>query len=263
MNTWQMAQQIQAALQAVTWGVGSDEVVFGTHGVFVFAGSPTEEQIPPDCPWCLVGIEPGENDDDAPDFLLQRFNLLYASEVAGDPLGEQAIMGGAAPDLGKSAGRGVAEVAARVFAAVGDLTGADGAKVLVSASSTGAPAPIGRGRHLVLGERTLECYCTEALAYAAPQVVRRTGANLAWEGSHCAARFDFLRYRVVQKAGTNPSSDPTDGTVVYTGTAAAAVGIVSAGNTYTVFADYSARGQAGPVVEGSSDPEVGAYVVAT
>lgn len=259
MNPLQTAEQIKHLLSTVTWPGGSQDAVFGTRSVHVFAGTPTEEQIPAGFPWALVTFEPGEADEDHPEFIRQSFNILHACEVAGDPLGEFSIIGGSAADLGKSAGRGSAEVGARVRAAVADLTGIDGSKVIVSLTQPGAPTPVGRGRHIVVDEHTVEAWCLSQLHYAAPQEVVNTAGSLAWLGPHCSDRYDFVQYRVVEKAGSDPSTDPTDGTVVYTGSAAAAPGVASSGNTYTVFADYSSRGQSG-VIEGSSEPERGSYI---
>ena len=259
MNPWQLAQQLKAELQAVTWPTGSAEVVFGTYGVHVFAGSPTEDQIPPDFPWVLVGIDNAEADEDHPEFLTQGYTLLSAADVAGDPLGEHGIIGGSVADLGASVGRGVSEVAERVRAAVENLTGADGAKILVSAVSTGSPTPFGRGKHLVLDEHTLTALCTSTLHYAAPQLLQLSGSLWTWNGPHCSDRFDFLQYRLVEKTGSTASSTPSDGTVVYTGTTANVTFATTSGRTYTVFADYNARGAA--TVEGSSDSEVGSFRV--
>jgi hypothetical protein len=61
----------------------------------------------------------------------------------------------------------------------------------------------------------------------------------------------------VQKSGSTPSTDPSDGTVIYTGTAPTLTGLAVVGNTYTVFADYDARGN--NIVDGSSSPVVGSY----
>ena len=259
MNPYQMAQQIKHRLQTITWPGGSTDVVFGARGVAVFAGLPTEEQIPVGFPWALVGIEGGEPDDEDETILNQRFNLVWAANVGGDPLGEHALIGGAVADLGKSAGRGVAELANRVRAAVGHLVAIDGAQVTVGTSSTGSPAPFGRGRHLALDEMSLEAICTAGLHYAAPQVLIRSGSVFSWSGAQCSERFDFLQYRIVEKAGSF-SADPSDGTVVSTGTADTGVDVttVIGGRYYTVFADYNSRG--GSTVEGSSDPLVGSYV---
>ena len=98
------------------------------------------------------------------------------------------------------------------------------------------------------------------LYYAAPQELAHSGVDNAWswQGAPCSSRFDFLQFRLVQKEGSSPSSDPSDGTTLYTGTAATTVLPRSFSHTYTVFADYNARG--GATVEGSSSPLRGSWV---
>ena len=259
MNPWQMSQQLKHLLSTVAWPTGSAETVFGVNGVHVFAGTPTEEQIPPVFPWVMVGIDGGEADQDHPELITQGYTLISAAHVLGDTLGEHALIGGGTSDLGSSKSLGVGEVAERVRSALEDLTGADGAKILVTSVATGTPTPLGRGLHIVLDEHSIEALCTSALHYSAPQVITNNGTTWTWEGGHCSSRFDFLQYRMVSKSGSSPSTDPSDGTVVYTGTAATIAGIPTAATTYTVFADYNARG--GTTIDGSSDPVVGAYLV--
>lgn len=260
MNTGQMAQQLKHLLEQVRWGAAEADLVFGSRGsVAVFAGVP--EHLPAGAPWCLVGIESAEVDEDEPGLLTQQFGLLVGAEVAGDRMGENALIGGAAASLGRSANRGVAEVAERARFAVQKLTGADGAKIQVS-SVTAGPAGIGdRGRHVATMQIGLEAVCTSAPHYLAPQHMRYESGKWRWYGLHCEARFDWVRYRVVRKSGQDPSADPSDGTVVYTGTAAEWTGSRVNGQTYTVFADYNSRGSGGGgvIVEGSSWPDVGSY----
>lgn len=253
-----MAQQIKHLLQAATWSGGS--AVFGARGsVAVYAGTPTDDHIPAGFPWALVGIDSADIDPDQPSVIVQGFSVMCAAEVAGDRLGEYALIGGAAADLGKSAGRGVGEVAERVRATLQSLTGADGATVILSGTSAGTPAVLGRGRHLALDELRLTAVCTSAPHYSAPQRLRVTDGTWLWEGAHCSGRFDFLRYRLVEKVGSTPSTSPSDGTVVYTGTAATADYAATSGRVYTCFADYNARG--GATVDASSSAAVGSYVV--
>jgi len=262
MNPIQMALQIKHELQTATWSGG--DLVFGARGsVAVFAGAPTEEQIPPGFPWALVGLDSGDIDEDDPSHIMQRFSITIAAEVAGDRMGEYALIGGAAASLTKSAGRGVGEIAERVRSAVQSLTGADGASVQLSAINTGTPAILGRGRHVAMDELTLSAVCTSALYYAPPQRLRSEsvdgGDTWLWAGAHCSSRFDFLQYRLVEKAGSSPSTSPSDGTVLYTGTAAQFVAAATSGKTYTVFADYNGRG--GATVEASSAVVIGSYKV--
>ena len=260
MSPLQLAQQIKHLLERATWSTGSQDVVFGARGsVAVFAGEPNEEQIPAGFPWALVGIDNGEVDPEDPGLITQRFTVTCAAEVAGDRMGEHAIIGGAAADIGRSAGRGVGEVAERVRATLQNLTGADGATILLSQIDLSTPTLIGRGRHLAMERTTLSAVCTSAPYFAPPQRLVWDLGKWKWGGAHCSARFDFYRYRLVRKFGRDYSRTPADGTVLYTGTTPEFVGVQNDGYTYTVFADYNSRGAA--TVEGSSNPEVGAFRV--
>lgn len=262
MNSWQFAQQIKFELEKVAWPTGTQSVVFGAKGsVAVFAGVPSEEQIPPGFPWCLISIDGGDADEAHPEFITQTYTLLCAADATGDPMGEFSLIGGSVADKGRSVGRGVLEVVERVRAAVGNLTGIDGAQIQLSLSSTGSPSPIGQTRHLTLHEQSLTALCTSTLNYVAPQKLQHDGDDWTWQGPHVSDRFDFLQYRLVRKSGTSPSTDPSDGTTVFTGEATTFTGVATAGNTYTIFADYNAR--SGATVDGSSSSEVGSFVVVT
>ncbi len=259
MNPWQFAQQIKHQLQVVRWSSGDRALVFGRNGVAVFAGEPSESQIPNAFPWALVGIAGGDFDEDDPEIVYQRFDILIGAEVAGDPLGEFALIGGAAANLGRSAGRGASELAERVRAAVQDLNGSDGAKILLSGTETGTPAVMGQGRHLVLERMTVEAVCHSRVEYAAPQNLRWVNGTWQWAGEHCSRRHDFLQFRLLRKAGAEQSKDASDGVVLYTGTAPEWEGVQANGWTYTVFADYCSRGNG--TIEGTSPPDVGAWRV--
>jgi len=259
MNPRQIAQQIKPELEQVTWVGASDAVVFGTmNRVVVFAGTPNEEQIPHAFPWALIGIEGGDVDPDDPGLITQQFSITCGAEVAGDPMGEQAIIGGPITDIGTSAGRGVGDILERVRSAVQDINGTDGVKVAMLSSSFAPLSVLGQGRHLAMGDIVLSAVCTSAEYYASPQRPRYETTEWVWTGSHCASRFDFLQYRIVKKHGTTPSVSPSDGTVIYTGaTASYTTTDHNSGWIYTIFADYNSRG--GSTVEGSSSPELGSY----
>ena len=127
MNPLQMAQQIKAELQAIVWPDGSGQVVFGSQEgrVLVFAeGPPDPSQLSPAFPFALVIVEEGSFDEDDPTLIAsQGFSVIVAAQVAGDPYGEIALIGGAQANLGTSPGKGVLELSERARAAVQDLVG--------------------------------------------------------------------------------------------------------------------------------------------
>jgi len=254
-----MAQQLKYLLETVVWPSGAGDVVFGANGVRVYAGEPTEEQIPPAFPFALVGIGSGLPDEDDPTLITQTFTVMSCVMVGGDPMGEHAVIGGPAANLGKSAGRGSAEVAERVRSALQDLTGADGAKIQTHATSMSAPSIL-VGRHIVVEEQEITALCTSQLHYTAPQEIDLTGSVWTWEGGQCSARGDFKQYRLGWKGGAVPPETPGDATIVYTGTAPTTSVGATGGRAYSVFADYSSREQTGVVEGSSSGSEVGSFV---
>jgi hypothetical protein len=258
LNPWQFAQQLAHELAAVSWQAEDGEPVFGPRGVYVYAGELSAEEMPLGFPFALVRIGDASADTDDPDLLEQSFAIVTVAQVAGDRLGSAAVRGGGTNDLGKSANRGAAELLERVQSAVGDLTGADGCKVLLSTSSASATQVQAPGRHIAFQQLDLTATCTASLQYASPQWLRFVAEDNVWrwEGRHCSSRYDFVQFRLVRKAGTSPSTDPSDGTLLYTGTAPEYVGPSISNYTYTVFADYSARGAG---IEGTSTPERGAW----
>lgn len=258
MNPYQMAQQLRYLLQTVAWPGGAAEVVFGDRGVSIFAGRPTLEQIPPGFPFAMVSIGSGSADPDHPDLLTQTFDILYAVNVGGDPLGEFAMIGSSTANLGHSAGRGLLEVQERGRSAIEDLVGVDGAKIIVSATSIEPPAAMAPGQHIVIGSDTVTAVCTRAAHYAAPQELAVSSDTWTWEGTHCEARFDFLQYRLAYAAGTTPPATPSAGTIAYTGTDTSTTQTAGTGRAWAIFADYDSRGTGS--VEGTSSVVVGSWV---
>lgn len=248
MNPNQMAQQIKHELQQVTWDGGS--VVFGDRQVFVTAGVLNDTQIPPRFPAAFVQIGTGAPDVDHPEIIEQSFEVIAAVSVHGDPMGEQAVIGGPVTSTSKSAGRGAAEVAERVRIAVEDLVGADGAHIIISDTSIEGPSLLANGKHLVLVGMTLTAWCTSRPFFAAPQQLRVNGSTWTWDGSLCSPRYDFIQYRLGYKAGGTPPATPADADgFAYTGTAETASHAPVGGRSYAIFADYGDRG----TVEASSN----------
>jgi len=257
VNPWQLSQQLKHELATITWPGGS--VVFGPRSVFIYAGAvPADEEMPPAFPFAAISIGSSTADDAHPDLVTQSFTVGACVEVAGDPLGEFAIIGSSRASLGSSAGAGIAEVTERVRAALNRLTIFDGASIVVSGTGTTAVATPIRGRHVAAEELSVQALCSSAPFYAAPQQIRRNGNIVSWVGPHCSSRFDFLRYRFGYVTGTVPATSPAGLTsVIYTGTAREAAATIVPGRVYQVFADYDPRGTGSPAA--SSEPVVGSY----
>lgn len=259
MNPWQLAQQIKHELTLAKWPSGSRGLVFGTS-VYVYAGAPNAEDRPPAFPFALIAVDSGTPDADDPGLIEQQFSIATAVEVAGDPLGEFAVIGSSRADLGKSGGAGSAEVAVRVRETLQALTAYDGASIIVSGSGVGGSTLLGsEGRALAFDEYTVTALCTSAPLYAAPQTLKVAGDTWSWSGSWCSARFDFASYTLGFKIGTTPATGAADlDGITYTGTDTETVAAAVSGRVYHIFANYVSRGT---TVEGSSPVEVGAFLV--
>lgn len=257
MNPWQMAQQLKHELATVTWP-GTTATVFGTRSVFVYAGAPpSEEEHPPAFPFCLVTIGTGTPDEDHPELITQSFNVVTAVEVAGDPLGEQAVIGSARASSGRSAGAGIAQVAERVRFAIQNLTTYDGASIIVSGSGIGSPSTLGRGRQVVFDEYTVEALCTSQPHYPAPQQLTASGETFSWEPALSTNRYDLTRYTLAYRNGDTPGRSIVDmDATVYQGTDLETVHLAAAGRVYHIFAEYS--GVAG--AQTYSSAELGSYL---
>lgn len=259
MNPWQLAQQLKHELATVAWEDGSAQVVFGPRSVNVYAGRPSDDELPVAFPFAMVTIDAGIPDADEPSLIRQTFSVVIAVETAGDPLGEFAVIGSARADLGKSAGAGIGEVSERVRSAIQKLSAFDGASILASGSGASALETLGRGRQVAIESYALEALCTSQVFYASPQQVRQASAAvLRWRGDHCSPRFDFLRYRVGWVTGQDPAASPDDATIVYTGTATECATTIVGNRTYSVWADYDPRDTGN--VAATSESIVGSYV---
>lgn len=242
MNSWQMAQQIKHKLANVTWAAGSAQYVFGPRSVFVFSGQPpSDKELSPGFPFALVTIDAGTADDDHPELINQTFAVTIACEAAGDPMGENAVIGSARVDLGKSAGAGSAEVGERVRYALQSLSGVDGAPLIVSGAGITGPSVPAEGRHITFETYTVNAYCTSQPYYTSPEQLRYVSGAWRWAGLQCTSRFDFKSFRLGYSAGSKPAEDPAETTIVYTGSATSFVTTKVAGRAYTIWADYDPR----------------------
>lgn len=241
MNPWQMAQQLRHELATVTWPDSTD-VVFGEHSVLVYAGALAEDQHPPAFPFALITIGAGTADPDDPDLIEQTFGVLIATEVAGDPMGEHAIIGGARA-TGSRANAGIAEIAERVRYAIERLTFFSGGSVVVSGQGTGSPATLGKSRHVVFDEYRVAAWCTSRPVYTAPQQLRLVGDTWSWRGDQCSARYDFIDFALGFAAGTDApgAADDFDG-YAFTGTADETSAVPVPGRVYGIVARYGSRG---------------------
>lgn len=257
MNSWQLAQQIRHDLRSILWPNGDH--VFG-GAVFVYAGAAAADVHPPGFPFALVTVGAGTPDPDAPDLIEQTFEIVAATEVMGDPLGEAAMIGGNRTDYTSSAGAGALEIAERVRATVQALTGYDGAPVVVSGSGVGAPSVLDDRRHVVLSSFTVTALCTSQPYYRPPQRLRAANGSWHWNGARCSQRFDFQSFLLGYVSGSTPVATVTElDAIVTTTTNTFSAEAVLPGKVYQLFAAYNGHGAA--TWSDYSHAEKGTYVV--
>ena len=256
MNGAQLAQQIKHELERVVWNVPGGTPVFGVDAVRVTSGEPTQEQMPSAFPFALVVLGGGTGDPWDSNLVQQSVTVIVATAVAGDPMGEHAVIGGSTDDLTRSYARGSAECAERARFAVRDLNGADGCQLLVGGIDVSTPKNL-NGLQVVSEEFTVLGICTSDAHYTAPAEIKLAGSIWTWVGvDMCRGRFDFVEYDLVYKTGSTPPANPADGTSVGTVNNAETITVGAlAGKVYCVFAVYNSRKNG--LFEGASQPIVG------
>jgi len=136
-TSFTVATAIKAKLAAAVWPGG--EKAFGT--VLVTAGVNVERtRSMLRWPFCLVLPDSMEVDEEEPDLVTQKFQILIAQSVANDTWGEAVILGGAGPAGGlTSKGRGILELEQILFDTMALLATTDGINIqLISASAISA-----------------------------------------------------------------------------------------------------------------------------
>lgn len=240
MNPAQVVKQVRKIIREVAWPDGAQDLVVGKN-VFVTEGATSEQDVPAVSPFVFLTAGPTSSDPKIPGVLSLDVVLTICAAVAGDPLGQAAILGGVRLDTGKSAGRGVLEVESPILARLQSLTGVDGVPVVLSLIS-GTPTTQLGNRTVAQRTWTLRILCSVEPEFEAPRnLVASAGAGghavLTWKNP--SARFDFYQAILVRKVGTTPPASLSDGTQVYAGTAETFDDACGAGTfSWTVFASF-------------------------
>lgn len=220
MDARQMAILLRTKMRAATWPGGTQDVVLGNR-VYVVCDGLEEEEIP-GAPFALIHVGDYTADEKRPTLLDQPFNVVVVVAAAGDRLGEAAVLGTSRSGdvMGSTKGRGVLEVSRALLAAVEDLTGADGAPILVSLGSGSRARPVGEGRLVVAQQHMIRALCTAQPEYQAPPwfSATKSGADVDLQWALPGVPQPILQaVRVQYAAGSTPPATPTAGTTVYEG----------------------------------------------
>lgn len=246
MDLRQLILAARAKMRAATWPQGAGEVVLGNR-VFACADGIEEEQIPLP-PFAL--IHPGEytTDPKRSSLINAQMSVVVVIDVQGDPLGENAVLGGprSGDVLGSSKGRGILELSQALLAPVREVTGADGLPLIVNLGSGTRARPIGDNRHLVAQQHVIRCFCTTLPEWLpVPWFTATKNGNdvdLAWKLPPDAAGL-LQGVRIRFAAGSTPPADVTEGAEAYSGTGTSHTHTPGAFPvSYSIFAAYSETG---------------------
>lgn len=243
MNAWQDFKQIQAQLRAAVWP-GSALGVFHNNSVIVSAApSPGvfETLIMPVAIMRPLSAQDDPEHDQEPDLIRQEMGLTLAQMVAGDAVGEHALMG-AIRQTDDAAGRGLLELEERVLAEIGILNGLEGFNILNRFRS--APkADVGGNRYIVWKDYLFEMDCGVDRTYEAAGALTTTEAGgtitLLW--TLPSNRFDISAAVLRRASGTTPPATKASGTGITLGSALALTVDDAAGSgtwSYSLFVEY-------------------------
>lgn len=240
MNPWQCFRQIQATLRAEVWP-DSAAVVFHAESVIVSAApSPGifETLMMPVAIMRPLATQGDPDHDQEPDYLRQEMGLTLAQIVAGDAVGEHALMGAIRQD-DSAEGRGLMEIEEKVFDAIGIMNGLEGFSILNRFRS--APkADVGGNRYIVWKDYLFEMDCSADRSYEAAGSLIATGSvDLVWTIPN--SRYDLASVVLRRAAGTTPPVTKADGAGITLGSALATSHSDTPGSgtwSYSVFMVY-------------------------
>lgn len=263
MSPWQVLRQLKYLASLARWPGGSASLVVASSS-YATAGPIPETRVANAVPLVAFSLGTPTPDDDRPDLIDQEILMTLVVGVQGDPTGESALVGGSrSGGVGASAGRGLAEVAVPLLAALGSLTGADGTPIVVAYS--GSPEPVvfdeEAGPAYLQQRFALKVRCTTTDEYPAPSelVVGSPLVGqipLSWTLS--PARFDRYKIRACYASGSTPPATYAAGTAITLASATStSVTVALAPGTYSVaiFTAYAPFGGASD--EFYSDQETG------
>lgn len=253
MTPGQMIKQMRYLLQQATWSVSPNEKIVG-DSVYVTSGPPAgEDDLPVRMPFALLNLGGSRSDPNDPDLLEQEFVLVIAAAVHGDPLGQNAVLGGPGASsgrYGKSDGRGLVELESGLLAVLGRLTGADGCQVIAYEDGSPAPERVD-GENIVWRRYTLRGVCTRQEEYLGP--VNLT-VDLSTPGQ-AALSWDlppevYSRRRIVCRrasGATAPADQDSGASVALSGDLATSVtvtGLSAGSHSFALFCAHTESGAA-------------------
>lgn len=214
MTDWQVSRQLKFILAKATWPTGSTKIFTQVRITAKITPELLSTMVPP---FMVFQIGAGESQPDNPDLILQNFPGIIVAAVAGDDIGERALIGSNRTSAIQSKGRGLLEFQEEVSRQIKFLTSAIGVKIAgrYRGSTDGELlASPGFVAFRVLG---FEAFVTDERFYHPPRQFRTTAtgggsATFAW--ALPPSRFDTLAMILRRGAAGSPPLSPTSGTGV-------------------------------------------------
>lgn len=245
MNEWQALQQIRHRLRTATWP-SSATLVWGTN-VHVTAGAHGDAVAAFRCPLVLLRPGSGDHDPEAREefgLVERRVIVRLIQSLSGDPVGENALLGGNRQSVTSSQGRGLLELEERLMAVCKTMTQSDGVFIQVHASSevdAGRDESLG---YVVFRDYELTLKTTVEAFYPPPRAFLATGGGgtvtMSWKLP--PSRFDRLRVLLRRLTGATAPADITQGVNIALGSDLPSsfvdTGITPGTYSYSLFAAY-------------------------
>lgn len=260
MNCWQLLRRLKVGLQARRWGgSASGQPVFAPHSV-VLTVAPSaegfEHLVRPAVMLAPLDANRDPEFREAGDLLTQRISATLLVSVAGDDLGEFALMGGARQSAVQSAGRGLLEVEAELLAAIQSIGNGAGVTIQHVFSSAldarleeSAAYSVLRGYAFDALLNTFRSY-DEARDFAGS--VAAGAVSLSWAApSDTTGLVSYVLRRI---SGSVPVATASEGTSVSLSTPLATSKSESPGAgtwSYSLFAGYDDLSGATPIYHSS------------
>lgn len=220
LNELQALKQFRHLVRARNWPSSSNPV-FASSSVRITVGPDEESLFTIGFPACLIRPGDGTSDpehDEEPDLYVGSFTARLVAKVAGDTIGELALIGGVR-NSGQtdSGGRGLLELEEELFAAAKLLNAIDGVEMQLRAKGDAQAVVDEEHGYVVMRDYLFEIFCTRERFYH--PAIRLTASDsgggavaLAW--TLPPARFDRLRVILRRAAGATAPTSPTAGTGV-------------------------------------------------
>lgn len=218
MNDWQMFRQLQATLQAAVWP-GSAATVFAPSSVVIIGGLPIERIINsirmPACALAPGGSTSDPDHNEEPALIRQDVDIKLVQLVAGDAVGEHAVMG-AGRQSNSAEGRGILEIGERLLAEVSILNKTiEGFDMLFRARSGVAVDMVSQG-YLASRAYAFDGWAGVERTYqmAGAMAAAATGTDVLLSWTLPTSRFDISKAILRRASGSTPPPTVTDGSGV-------------------------------------------------